>query len=121
MVVQTPSQLTMAAGRRSVSMAVSLVHDWSGIVWLPKVRERLGFGVVGGVLVGSGVGVGSRLGGVYGPDDGELVQGPQPLSLPARTPTIYVLELSALKVRLVPRTFLWSLTGACQLPPPSVL
>ena len=77
------------------------------------------------VGAGSGVGVGVGVGvgwGWYGPMDGELRQPLHwSLSLPARTPTMYDLPLSALNVRLLVGMFRWLLTGACQLPPPSVL
>ncbi len=110
MVVQTaPPQSTVAEGRLSAPMAVSLVQDWSEMVRLPKDRER------------DGAGVGVDLGGVNGPAAAELVHPPQPRSLPARTPMMYVLALSALKVRLLDGTFLWSSTGARQLAPPSAL
>ena len=50
---------------------------------------------------GSGVGVGVGVGGVYGPTVGESLHSLQPLSLPARTPTMMFLALSALNVMLV--------------------
>ena len=40
----------------------------------------------------------------------------QPLSFPARTPTMMLFALSALKVMLVVWMFVWSSTGPCQLP-----
>ena len=71
-------------------------------------------GVAGGLGAGVGVGVGVGVGsGVCGPADAELRHPLQPASLPARTPTMYVLALSALlMVMLVPA---WLSDAALQL------
>ena len=53
---------------------------------------------------------------MYGPTVGESVQALQPLSLPARTPTMMFLALSTLNVMLVVWMLVWSSTGPCQLP-----
>ena len=71
-----------------------------------------------GVYVGVGVGAGAGS-GVYGPLAGELRQTTlQPSLFPARAPTMYVLELSALNVMLVS---VWLKAARYQLWPPLVV